>query len=723
MIELPYGLADFRRIRRQGMVYVDRTAHLRDVELLGSVLVFLRPRRFGKSLWLQTLANYYDLRREGEFAELFGDLAIGQGPTPLRNRYFVLQWNFSLVDPSGGVEHIAASLRAHVSSRAATFLTQYADHLPTSIDIEGEPAVVLEAILRAVEPTPYGLYLLIDEYDNFINEVMAEDADTYRALVQTDGPFKLLFKAVKNATEGRGLERVFITGVSPVALNDLTSGFNIAENVSLAPELAALCGFRESEVDDLLERIGTDRALDPTERERALRTMRTWYNGYRFAERVDVVVYNPTNALYFLKHLYFRGEPPEKLHDENLLTDRGKLSFLAGTSAGAGVIEQLAEGDGELSIPRLESSFSFDQLTTRLAEDRGSVTSFLYYMGLLTLTDVPARLKIPNLVVKKLFLERLLEIHLPRPAHSYEAQEIALRLFETGELRALLDFFEKKLLPVLSNRDRGAAAREPGQSGGVNEMTLKALFLAILFDDIRYVSFSELEVGRRYADLCLLVRPQMRRHGLSDLLFELKLVRRKELGKTGEELREMSADALRQLPAVAAALAAARNQITAYRDARAALLRGRRGRIRADVGRGSKHPVSTQKNRVSTLLAALSYALLVKRTFRLTQPRAHRRDSICSTRPSKPSAPAPAAPISSPARPAARCRSTPTPRPISRTRPTTTRRRTKTRAPSTRSTQRFPTHAHTTATRVLPARAGRRLVLTGHGGTPPPPAR
>ena len=169
-----------------------------------------------------------------EFDELFGGLAIGGEPTPLANRYFVLQWNFSTVDPSGGVEQIAESLREHVSAQAEAFAADYEEHLPAPIETDGSPAAILDSLLGVVRKTPYKLYLLIDEYDNFVNEVMAEDVDTYHALFGRDGPYKQLFKSVKNATEGQGLERVFVTGVSPVALNDLTSGFNIAEDVSLS---------------------------------------------------------------------------------------------------------------------------------------------------------------------------------------------------------------------------------------------------------------------------------------------------------------------------------------------------------------------------------------------------------------------------------------------------------------------------------------------------------
>ncbi len=568
MIQFPYGVADFRRIRQEGRVYVDRTAYIRELERLGDVLVFLRPRRFGKSLWLQTLASYYDLRLKGRFDDLFGGLDIGGEPTPLANRYFVLQWNFSLVDASGDAREIAESLRKHVSSQAKVFARQYKEILPEPIEADGTPEEVLDSLLSIVSETPYKLYLLIDEYDNFVNEAMVEDVKTYHALFGKDGPYKQLFKAVKRATEGFGMEKVFVTGVSPVALNDLTSGFNNAEDVTHESDLAFLCGFRDKEIQDLLERIAADRELEPGAVAHAARTMRTWYNGYRFTKAADELVYNPTNTLYFLKHLHFKGVPPEELHDQNLRTDRGKLAFLARSAAGAGVIEKLTEGaDDEITVELVEG-FSVDDLTKRLAKDPRAIASMLYYMGLLTRTDVPFRLSIPNLVVRKLFLDRLLEIYLPDAVDSSGAREIAMGLFQDGDLLPLLDFFEDKLLPVLSNRDRGAGAKKPGQGGsGVNEMVVKALFLSILFADKYYRTYSEPELEKHYADLCLLVRPEMRRYGFFDLLFEFKLVRKKKVGKKGRELKDMDDAELLKLPAVEKAFTEARDQVQRYRAA------------------------------------------------------------------------------------------------------------------------------------------------------------
>lgn len=558
MIRFPYGIADFYRLRTEGYLYVDRTAFLRAVEDLGPVLLFLRPRRFGKSLWLQTLRNYYSVLRAAEHERLFGGLDIWREPTPRRGGYFVLHWNFSLVDPRGTVEEIAERLREHVSGRVRDFLQEHREHLGTAVEIGGGPADVLGSLLSAVSQTPYPLYLLIDEYDNFMNEVVVRSVDAYRALVEADGPFKALFKAVKDGTEGRGLERVFMTGVSPAVLNDLSSGFNIARDVSRHPWLEKLCGFTAEEVEGILEKMIAAGSLTGESKAEVSQTLHDWYNGYRFASG-ETAVLNPTSCLYLLQSYQELGTYPESLQDENLAIDREKLRFLAQSPATREVIEKLAEGDGTIAVAQLERSFSMRDLASRIGQERGKAASFLYYLGLLTqVSGAPSwRLGIPNLVMRKIFLERLLEIYLPQPEASDEARQLARRFFDDDELQPLLEFIERKLFPVLSNRDHA----------GLTELVLKALLLAILFDDQRYAVFSELEIGHGYSDLVLLRRPDLRTGNTFDLLIELKLVPLAKTGLTGAELAELAEEAVRALPPVAAAFDAAREQIGRYRRA------------------------------------------------------------------------------------------------------------------------------------------------------------
>jgi hypothetical protein len=254
-MKLPYGIADFYSLVTSGYVYVDRTAYVRVLEDMGRSLLFLRPRRFGKSLWLQTLATYYDLRRAGESRRIFGDLAIGRDPTPLAHRYFVMAWDFSNLKPQGTVEEIGRRLDQYVLGTVEAFVADYRDHLPGPVEIQEDPVRTLENLLSAIRQTSHPLYLLVDEYDNFANEVMVVSEESYRGLVHSDGPLKALFKWVKAAMAGRGLERLFITGVSPVVMSDVTSGLNICRNVYLDSRLNGLCGFLEAEVRDLVERL------------------------------------------------------------------------------------------------------------------------------------------------------------------------------------------------------------------------------------------------------------------------------------------------------------------------------------------------------------------------------------------------------------------------------------------------------------------------------------
>lgn len=238
MIKFPYGIGDFEKIITEDYFYIDRTDRIRLIEKLGETLLFLRPRRFGKSLLLSILENYYDVTKADRFEELFGHLAIGQQPTPSHNQYIILRWNFSLVDPHGELEAIQKSLYDHLNSGIYACARWYADLLPYNVQIDRSNALFsLESLLAAVRASSYKLYLLIDEYDNFANEVLmagrAASTTRYQTFIEGEGMLKTVFKTNKAGTEGRGIDQVFLAGVSPIVMSDVTSGFNIFENLSL----------------------------------------------------------------------------------------------------------------------------------------------------------------------------------------------------------------------------------------------------------------------------------------------------------------------------------------------------------------------------------------------------------------------------------------------------------------------------------------------------------
>ena len=574
-MKIPYGVADFYRLRSEGQLYVDRTDRIAVVEDLGESLLFLRPRRFGKSLWLTTMAAYYDLRNASEHDRIFGGLAVGRDPTPSAHRYFVLEWDFSDIDPNPPFgagprnRRLGAEVHRYLLSSLEIFLARYRDHLPSPVELTGDAFTSLNRVLATVEQTPYPLYILVDEYDNFANEVMVSDKDDYQDLVRSDGPFKRLFKWVKTSLKSRGLGRVFLTGVSPIVMSDVTSGMNVADNVYLDPELNTLCGFTDDEVRGLLERLHAETTASAGVQapswtvEGARAMLRDWYNGYRFAPTVEAsaAVYNPTLVLYFLKHFQRFGVYPRQMLDANLAADEGKLDYVAEVVAGQDMVFDLVREDKPLEVEVLLDRFTLRDMLERSAQDASFLGSYLYYFGMVTLTGETSRrtwlLETPNEVVRGLYLERIRRNLLPLGADRTAVRKPILDLMEGKEIEPLLDFIEETLFPTFSNRDATWA----------NELTVKTVFLTLLWNATSYIMHSEPELDHRYADLCLLRRPDARSSSLWDLLLEFKRLPLKKLKMSGTNLKATPRAELAQLPAVKKALDEAEAQLTAYRAA------------------------------------------------------------------------------------------------------------------------------------------------------------
>jgi hypothetical protein len=558
-MKFPYGIADFYQLRTGDYFYVDRTAHIRTIEDAGVQLLFLRPRRFGKSLLLSTLENYYDLAKAEAFDQLFGNLAIGQNPTPKRNQYFVLKWDFSGVEPGGTPQEVRDRLHKHINDQIQDFGVKYQAHLDRSITIESNNAMSsFRSLLSAVNATPHKLYLLIDEHDNFANEILmsghAMSRANYDALLRGEGALKAVFKNVKAAAAGWGLERVFITGVAPIVLSDMTSGYNVAENIYLHKPFHDLCGFTEAEIQAALEQVAQPHGGDPAE---ALTQMRLYYNGYRFTSAEVNLMYNPTLALYFLKHYQANGVAPENMLDSNLAMDRGKLNYIAALPGGPRVIVDALQNDADLAVRVLADRFGVENLLT-VQQDRDFMASLLYYFGVLTQagrTDYGEyRLQIPNLVMRKLYAEELQKLLLPDVNEQATAREAARTLAQTGDAQPLHEFIEQRLFRAFDNRDYLQA----------NELTLKTVLLTLLFNDLLYIADSETAVGRRYADLTLIARADQRHLKIFDLLLECKFVKLGEAGLSGAEARALSQAELTALPQVQQKLAEARAQTADY---------------------------------------------------------------------------------------------------------------------------------------------------------------
>ncbi len=456
-MKFPYGLCDFNKIITQGYVYCDRTGHIPLLES-NEYQLFIRPRRFGKSLLLSMLFNYYDVARADEFEQLFGHLAIGKNPTPLRNHFFMLRWDFSCVDPWGTAADIRRALHTHINDRIDGFLTYYRN---CNYDFEGvqintsDAISSIESLISAVRVAVRPIYLLIDEYDNFANQVMmgvgGDQQKRYEALVFEEGPLRTLFKAVKASTSESLFDRIFITGVSPMVMSDITSGHNISKSIYLNPLYSSLCGFTPEEVARAIDGAVDACHLPPDRRDeardRAMVMMRTWYDGYRFAPGISERVYNPTLILYFCDALAQLGTWPDDLLDDNLAMDRAKLSWIATLAQGEQLLLDIVQKDAPIVVRTLAKHFGIQEMLSDHSQDQAFKVSLLYYLGVLALDDrLPdgrQALKVPNLVTRRLYVERLADLLLPHPAQRDTGREAADLLCRSGELAPLATFVEQ----------------------------------------------------------------------------------------------------------------------------------------------------------------------------------------------------------------------------------------------------------------------------------------
>jgi hypothetical protein len=584
-MKFPYGISDFYQIIDEGYFYLDRSMHIRLIEETGKTILFLRPRRFGKSMLLSMLENYYDIAKADRFEHLFSRLAIGQNPTPLHNRYLIMRFDFSTVATYGDVGQIQRALTNHVNNAIKRFIATYQNQLNCKVEINPEDAIAsFESAVTAVKQSDYKLYLLIDEYDNFANEILmahrTEGLRRYEDLVKSEGMFRSLFKAVKAATNGQGLDRIFITGVSPIVLSDVSSGFNIAGNIYLWPNFNNVCGFSEAEIATTLHTIIQERGLPAEKAEEALAVMRAFYNGYSFNYNLPPTIYNPTLAIYFLQYLQTFGVYPREMLDSNLAMDQVKIQYISHLPNGEALIQAALQEQPPIVVDQLADRFGVEALLQSV-QDTTLMTSLLYFFGVLTLTNEMTEkgkivLRIPNMVARRLYAERMAALLLPDVSEREEGQRAAEMLYQNGDMQPLCDFVEQHLFKVLDNRDYRWA----------NELTVKTTFLSLLFNDTFYMMDSEPALQRNYGDLLMLIRPEMRRFTLWDILVEFEYVSLATLDISGDALRQLTVDQCKALPAAQAKLQEAGQQLQRYRTLLATTYNNLRLRTYAVVALG-----------------------------------------------------------------------------------------------------------------------------------------
>ncbi|MEZ4735090.1 MAG: AAA family ATPase [Caldilineaceae bacterium] len=406
-----YGNANYADLVRKGGYFVDKTPYIAKLELVENP-VYLRPRRFGKSTFCSLLNYYYDLNEAGRFEKLFGDTWIGQQPTGTQNTYMILYLNFSSVEVGTKIQEVEQNFRTICNSRLSALVRQYAPRfadlpeLDRSAPVSNNMKQLLDFVQSERLPP---LFVIIDEYDNFANQLITTDRDPlYYDLVADGGGLKTFFKTLKEGREIGAIANVFITGILPITMDDLASAFNVATYLTLDATFEAMAGFTQPEVDHLLDQIYQDYPLDPATRPEIRALIKNHYDGYHFVSHQNEPLYNATSLMYFLRELTEHGRPPQSLTDSNLRTDLHWVRRLTGSnSVNTGNLLEILNTENRIR-------FSNDLLTSKFNLTQFFTPAFypvsFFYLGMLTLLD-DFSLTLPNVNMRKIFVEYFNEFH------------------------------------------------------------------------------------------------------------------------------------------------------------------------------------------------------------------------------------------------------------------------------------------------------------------------
>ena len=515
---VPYGVADFAMVIEQNLYYVDKTMFIPELEKQPRNLFFIRPRRFGKSIFLSMLYSYYDCTQCHKFQSLFGNLWIGQHPTPLQGKYQVLFLDFSQI--TGNIDKLETKFNSYLSINLDAFVRQYSEYYQAEMEeilAQENFEEKMELIFKAAKAHQYHLYLIIDEYDNFTNVILNERGEKiYHAITHADGFYRDVFKKFKG-----NFERIFMMGVSPVTLDDVTSGFNIGWNISIKPEFDEMLGFSTTDVVEMFTyykkhgSIPADSDIDDI-----VNDMKPWYDNYCFAKQAlkkKTHMFNCDMVLYYLRNYMDAGCPPEEMIDPNTRTDYGKmkklLQFDKLDGERKGIIRKIAEE--EQIVTQLYESFSAYQIPK--AE---IFPSLLFYYGMLTIKGTRGSkliLGIPNNNVRKQYYGYLEEEY---QAKIYvdvnQLTDYYYDMAYDGKWEEGLRFMADAYAKVSSVRD-----------GIEAERNLQGFFMAYLNLNDYYITAPELELNHGYCDFFLL--PDLTHYASQhSYILELKVLSKKD---------------------------------------------------------------------------------------------------------------------------------------------------------------------------------------------------
>ena len=537
---IPYGMQNFEDIRERDCYYVDKTSFIEDIEDSNMYFFYIRPRRFGKSLTLSMLEHYYDINKKDEFESLFGGLYIGENPTPEHNTYLIIHLNFAEVD--AGIDNYKKGMDGHCSIKFNSFCNVYSHLLPTGTKEEmnkRDGAIEqLSYLCQVCAEVNQKIYLFIDEYDNFTNNILAneEHLERYRNQTHGEGYLRRFFNTIKGAA-GSALGRVFVTGVSPVTMDDLTSGFNIGTNYSLTPQFNEMTGFTEEEVREMLGYYSSVLPFNHTVDE-LITMMKPWYDNYCFAEECygETTMYNSVMVLYFLDN-YIRSyyNIPKNMVESNVRTDYNKLRLLIRHNKefahDASVIQQLVT-KGYVT-GKLVENFPADQIN-----NPDNFVSLLFYFGMVTIDgeyDGATKFIIPNEVVRDQMYTYLLDTYKENDLiyDTYNKTQLESKLAYHGDYKAYFEFIADSLKRYSSQRDK--------QKG---EAFVHGFTLAMASQCRFYRPISELDNDGGYADIFLSPLCDIYKDMVDSYIIELKYCK---TSTTDQQVKELLKEASAQI--------------------------------------------------------------------------------------------------------------------------------------------------------------------------------
>ena len=522
MKKLPYGISNFEELVKDGYYYVDKTKYIEKLENLPEKrIMVLRPRKFGKTLFTSVLENYYDLKKKDKFNKLFGETYIGKNPTKLKNGYHILKFNFSGINTQDE-ETTMKGFKENVTISIDTFVKNY------EIDFYVNPELTIEGLLNSlieafrIQKPEEKIYVIVDEYDHFANELLGFKPEQFKNLVSKNGQVRKWYEILKKGTE-TVVDRIFITGVAPITLDSMTSGFNIIKDETQDRTFNEMMGFTNNELKILMK----EQEISEETQKELLPIMKENYDGYKFSLKGKERIYNSNMCLYFLNEYVKYKEIPEKLVDVNIVSDYNKIGSmlrLCKNENRLDIIEETVSGEGILT----EITQKFNP---EIAFGETEMVSMLYYLGYLTIDKEllgKAELKIPNKVMKEIYGDYFLKIldeetNLIIEEREYNEilQEVALE----GKIDKAVGLLQK-YLNNLSNRDYQ----------NFTEKYVKLIFYCIMMNLKIYNVKSEMEVQREYPDIVLI--PKEKDKGYNAIMIEFKYLKKTEENKLEEKQKE-----------------------------------------------------------------------------------------------------------------------------------------------------------------------------------------